>query len=358
MGTARIMNVCGEHERSVAQSGMRKLLPENVKLIPGPGCAPCVCPERDIYQAIQLALHHDVILTTSDAMLRVPVSGPRSEPRSLAEARTAGGDIRIVDTPAEARRLAEQNPHRSVVLFAAGFETTSVPVAAMLVEGAPDNLYVMLATRRTKPAVAMVLNADPPGFDALIAPGHVSSITGPEEWSFVPEQHQIPAAVAGFTASSLLAAIYSVLRQRQAQAPYVDNYFQALAHPGGNKTAQQNLDSAFTVDSAHWRDIGPVAESGYRINTTYAPHDARVNFPGYDDQRLREFDPEPHQRRAEMPPGCDCSRVVMGKVYPNQCKLYGKACQPDHPVGPCMVSDEGTCQIWWSSGVGTLDNVS
>lgn len=339
----RIMNVCGGHERSVTLSGMRSALPEAIEIIPGPGCPVCVCPEEDIYQAIQLALRERVILVAFGDMLRVPANGPKGEPRSLTDARAAGADVRPIASPAEARLIAEQNPDRPVVFFAAGFETTTAPVAAMLVEGVPDNLTLLLSGRLTWPAVSLLLDSEQPGFDALIAPGHVATVMGPEEWAFVPERHGIPAAVAGFTADSLLAATYSVLRQHLERRPFLDNCYRGLVRPGGNPLAKQHLATVTEVVDANWRGIGQIPASGLAVRPAYAAHDARRQFPDYNERDRR--------RKGEMPPGCDCARVVLGKIYPNQCRLYGSVCVPRNPVGPCMVSDEGACRIWWSHGV-------
>ena len=156
-GPVRIMNVCGGHERSISMAGLRSAIPDNIELVPGPGCPVCICPEEDVYEAIQIALNEDVILVAFGDMLRVPVNVPKREPRSLEQARAAGGDMRPIATPMEAVRIARDNPERSVVFFAAGFETTTAPVAAMLAEGAPENLLVLLSGRLTWPAVAMLL---------------------------------------------------------------------------------------------------------------------------------------------------------------------------------------------------------
>ena len=204
--TIKIMNVCGGHERSITQAGLRGALPQWIELVPGPGCPVCVCPEEDVYQAIQLALQDKVILAAFGDMLRVPVNVKKGEVRSLAEAQAVGADVRPIASPLDARKIAQDNPDHPVVFFAAGFETTTAPVAAMLAEGLPDNLSVLLSGRLTWPAVAMLLDSGTPGFDSLVAPGHVSTIMGPEEWTFVVDQHEIPAAVAGFAPESLLAS--------------------------------------------------------------------------------------------------------------------------------------------------------
>jgi hydrogenase expression/formation protein HypD len=339
----RIMNVCGGHERSITLAGIRSALPQTVELIAGPGCPVCVCPEEDVYQAIQLALHADVILVAFGDMLRVPVNVPKGEVRSLEQAKASGADIRPIASPREAVRIARENPGRAVVFFAAGFETTTAPVAAMLLEGVPDNLFLLLSARRTWPAVAMLLDSDTPGFDGLVAPGHVSTVMGPEEWLFVVEKHGIPTAVAGFMPVSLLAAVYSVLRQLLEGERFLDNCYPELVRPGGNPAAQAQIAQALHITDANWRGIGVIPASGFALNPRFARHDARTRFP--------DFDEAGRKRAGQMPPGCECASVVLGKINPNECKIYGRACTPKSPVGPCMVSDEGACRIWWASGV-------
>ena len=339
----KIMNVCGGHERSITMAGLRGALPDNIELIPGPGCPVCICPEEDVFEAIQLALNEDIILVAFGDMLRVPVNVRRCEARTLEAARAKGADVRPIASPLEAARIARNNPDKPVIFFAAGFETTTAPVAALLVEGVPDNLFVLLSGRLTWPAVAMLLGSDSPGFDALVAPGHVSTIMGPEEWEFVVRKHSIPAAVAGFTAASLLAAMYSTLRQLLEGHRFLDNCYPELVQPGGNRRARQQLQQAMDVTDANWRGVGIIPDSGFALNKAYSRHDARREFPSYAD--------DARKRAGEMPPGCDCAKVVLGKIYPNECRLFGIACQPRHPIGPCMVSDEGACRIWWSGGM-------
>ncbi len=339
----RIMNVCGGHERSISVAGLRTVIPDNIELVPGPGCPVCICPEEDVYEAIQIALHEDVTLVAFGDMLRVPVNVPKREPRSLEQAKAAGADIRPIASPSEAVRIAQGDPSRRVVFFAAGFETTTAPVAAMLAEGAPDNLLVLLSGRLTWPAVAMLLDSGTPGFDALVAPGHVSTVMGPEEWEFVVRDHDIPAAVAGFEPDSILAAMYSVMRQLRDGRHFLDNCYPQAVRPGGNTVARSQLAEVMDVVDANWRGIGVIPRSGFALRDAYAAHDARKHFRSYAD--------ESRKRVGEMPPGCDCARVVLGKIYPNQCRLYGAACTPRKPIGPCMVSDEGACRIWWAAGM-------
>lgn len=337
----KVMNVCGGHERTVSMAGLRSVLPKEVELIPGPGCPVCVCPEEDVHAAIQLALGGQVILAVFGDMLRVPVNVPKGDVRSLEQARAAGADVRPLASPLEAVRIARANPTHPVVFFAVGFETTTAPVAAMLLDSPPDNLYVLLSAHRTWPAVAMLLESGERSFDALLAPGHVSTIMGTGEWLFVVAKHGIPVAVAGFTPESLLAATYSVLRQIVESKWFLDNCYPQVVRPEGNAVARDKMARVLDIVDANWRGIGVIPQSGYLLKPEFAAHDARLRFPVDQDAGRK--------RAGQMPPGCDCAKVVLGKIYPNECRLYGRACTPRSPIGPCMVSDEGACRIWWAT---------
>jgi hydrogenase expression/formation protein HypD len=341
--TIKIMNVCGGHERSIMNAGLRKLLPSYVELIPGPGCPVCICPEEDIYLAIQLALNEDIILVAFGDMLRVPVNVKKSEVRTLQQAKAEGAKIYPIASPTEVVQIAKKNPQTPIVFFAAGFETTTTPVVAMLAEGTPDNVFMLLSGRLTSPAVALLLDSGEAGFDGLVAPGHVATVMGTEEWKFIIEKHQLPTAVAGFSAESLLAAFYSVLRQKQQHKLFLDNCYPEVAKSTGNLTAQKILKQVVDVVDAKWRGIGIIKKSGFALNKDYQHKDVLQHFKDYQDNK--------RSRVGEMPAGCDCASVVLGKKYPNQCKLYGLACTPKTPIGPCMVSDEGACHIWWAGGI-------
>lgn len=343
----KILNVCGGHERTITMSGLRAVLPQNIELIPGPGCPVCVCPEEDVFTAIHLALNENLILTTFGDMLRVPINAPRHAIRSLEAARAQGADVRALATPQAALKLALQQPQRQVVLFAVGFETTMAPIAALLLQGVPDNLKVLVSGRLTWPAVAMLLAADASGFDALIAPGHVATVMGAQEWEFVVTQHRKATAIAGFTPDSLLAAVYSVTRQIHTQRYFLDNCYPASVRPDGNSTAKRLLNQAFVVTDANWRGIGKIAKSGFSLASGLHNLDVNQVYPQYAVASATR------NHGGQMPPGCDCAQVLLGKIYPNQCRLFNTACQPRHPVGPCMVSEEGACRIWWSGGFKT-----
>jgi len=342
----KIMNVCGGHERAIAAAGLRSALPPDIELIPGPGCPVCICPEEAIHDAIHLALNADISLLAFGDMLRVPINAPRGQPRSLNEAHAAGADVRPISSPSEANAFARADPQRPFVLFATGFETTIAPIAALVTQGAPENLSVLLAGRLTWPAVAMLLESGEPGFGGLVAPGHVAAVMGSSEWKFVPELHGIPSAVAGFTTESLLAAIYSVCRQTLEGQCFLDNCYPEVVRPEGNVSARSQLSGVMEVTNASWRGIGTISHSGFSLRSNYARYDASLRFADVLDQAHGD-----RRRAGEMPPGCDCAQVVLGKRYPNECRLFGTACTPRQPVGPCMVSDEGACRIWWAGGI-------
>ena len=349
--TIRVINVCGGHERSITHAGLRSLLPKYIDLIPGPGCPVCICPEEDIYQAIQIALHENVILLAFGDLFRVPVNTPINGVRSLDESKAKGANIHAIASPIEALSMAQKHPECTIVFFVAGFETTCAPVAAMLSEGIPQNLLLLMSGRLTWPAVNMLLNSDEQNFDALIAPGHVATIMGFEQWRFVTTKYQIPTAVAGFTSESLLCALYSVLRQHIENTIFLDNTYTQVVQASGNLKAQQLLARAFSIVDATWRGIGIIPNSGYELAEHLSANNARLYFPEYTHQARKNA--------GTMPPGCDCAKVILGQIKPHACALYGRTCSPRTPIGPCMVSDEGACKIWWSSGIeNTEDKIS
>ena len=289
--------------------------------------------EEDVYLAIELALRHDITLLTFGDMLRVPVNISAAEnaagiPRSLEQAAARGADVRPIASPLEAMALATQTPARQFIFFAVGFETTMAPVAAMLDQGIPDNLLLLLSGRRTWPAVASLLASAPASFDALIAPGHVATIMGADEWQFIADQYRLPCAVAGFTASTLLAGLYSVLRQLHESCCFIDNCYSTLVDTQGNPSARHCLERQFDISTAAWRGLGNIPDSGFSLKSHWQAHDARRRYPLSDsDSRVRA---------GAMPPGCDCARVVSGQIHPDQCRLYGSACTPALPIGPCI----------------------
>ena len=225
-------------------------------------------------------LNEDITLVAFGDMLRVPVNVPKQSIRTLEQAKAAGADIRPIASPLEAVRIARDEPERQVIFFAAGFETTTAPVAAMVVEGIPDNLSLLLSGRLTWPAVAMLLDSGTPGFDTLIAPGHVATVMGADEWRFVVERHGIPAAIAGFSPESLLAAMYSTLRQLIEGRAFLDNCYPELVTAEGNPTARRHLSQAMDVVDANWRGVGSIPASGYSLKPAYQAARRPFAVPG------------------------------------------------------------------------------
>lgn len=324
----KIMNVCGSHEHTIAFSGIRSVIPDNLELIPGPGCPVCVCPESDIINAIELSRKEDVILVTYGDMLRVP-----SRKGSIM---SEGKNFRMVTSPFEVLRIAGSNPDKKIVFFSIGFETTTAPTAAILETGIPENLFI-LSSHRLTPKIMEVLVKDAEiGIDGFIAPGHVSAIVGSNAWKVFSERYGIPTVVAGFEADNLLLGILEVLRQLKNGKARTSNVYKSVVKPEGNLQAQKIIDKFYEVADVNWRGIGYIPDSGLELRKEYDALDAKKVF------MLKEA-------KEKKIPGCICGKVILGKAYPSGCKLFKKACSPKSPKGPCMVSNEGACNIWYKT---------
>lgn len=324
----KIMNVCGSHEHTIAFSGMRSLMPDNLELIPGPGCPVCVCPESDIINAIGLSKRDDVILVTYGDMLRVP--------SKIGSIRTEGKNYRMVTSPFECMKIAESNPDRKVVFFSIGFETTTAPTAAILETGIPENLLIMSSHRLTPRIMQLLVDDADIGIDGFIAPGHVSAIVGSNAWNVFSEKYRIPTVVAGFEAENLLLGIVELLRQLKEGVAETSNVYKAVVKPEGNRQAQEIIYKYYEVSNVNWRGIGHIPDSGLELRDEYSSRDAKKVFG------LKEV-------KEEKIPGCICGDIILGKAYPSACKLFKKACSPKNPQGPCMVSQEGSCNIWYKT---------
>ncbi|MDH5377417.1 MAG: hydrogenase formation protein HypD [Gammaproteobacteria bacterium] len=342
-----ILNVCGGHERTISFSGIRKPLQPYVDLIPGPGCPVCVCPEEDIFLAVQLALQaHTRVLTFGD-MMRVPCNAPKGEPRSLAEARSLGGNAHAIASPMEVLDYAAKHPEAEIVFFAVGFETTMAPVAALVAQGLPENVKMLLSGRRTWPIVEALLQEGQHRFESIIAPGHVATIMGCDEWRAASNKFGINTVVAGFTPEQILHAIEALVSNHNKYEPQFKNIYPQVVTEKGNEKAKRVLDEVFEIVETPWRGMGHVANSGYALREPYRDFDIRPRST---------LEMVSRKRMGQMPAGCACTEVVMGKTRPNDCPLYEKVCVPSRPIGPCMVSDEGACHIWWQSGVRNESN--
>jgi hydrogenase expression/formation protein HypD len=328
----RLMEVCGTHTMSIFRSGLRALLPETITLVSGPGCPVCVTAQREIDQFVALARCEDVILTTFGDLLRVPGSGS-----SLQQARAAGCDVRVVYSPLDALDLAVRNPAKKVVFLGVGFETTAPTVAAALLSARArgvSNFLVFAAHKRTPPAVAALMAAPDLRVDGFLLPGHVCLVAGTQAFQPLVDRHRIPCVVGGFEPVDLLRALARLVAQIEAGEALLENAYERAVTPAGNPKAQAAMAEVFTDVDAEWRGLGVIPESGLKIAAAHRGLDAEASF----DLAVPDV-PEPR--------GCACGEVLKGLKLPTDCALYRKACTPLHPVGPCMVSSEGTCAAYY-----------
>ncbi|MGQ4891513.1 MAG: hydrogenase formation protein HypD [Candidatus Njordarchaeia archaeon] len=328
-----IMHVCGTHEHTITFYGIRNILPENIELIAGPGCPVCVVPAEDIDNAISLALDGIPIYTFGD-MVRVP--GSKS---SLYKARAEGGDIRVVYGFHDAIKDFTNRGEKEAVFFAAGFETTAPTFAAPIAEGkVPHGLSLLTAFRITVPITRYVLSLPQHKIHGVIAPGHVSVITGASAWSFLPRESNIPVVIAGFEPIDVLLAIYHILKMIHDSKAEIVNEYKRIVTWDGNVVAKKYLEKAFNVTTGRWRGIGDIKDSAWILKERFSSFDTRVKY------NLKQ------EKSIEMPPACRCADVILGLAKPTDCPLFGSACTPSSPIGPCMVSSEGTCSIWYKYG--------
>ena len=328
----KIMNFCGTHEFAITYYGLRSLMPEGVELIPGPGCPVCVTPARDIDEAVEIS-KKATILTYGD-MYKVP--GTRM---SLAKSRSVGGSVRIVYSFSDAIKMAKKEDDKQFVFFAVGFETTAPTVASYVVENlVPENLKLLVSYRITVPIMRYVLESGRRDIQGIIAPGHVSTITGANAWRFVAEEFGVPIVVAGFEPLDVMIAIYEILRQILDNSPKLVNEYKRVVTWEGNIVAQKYLREAFIETDGSWRGIGIVPKSVWKLRKEYEHLDARKTYSVDVGESI------------DIKPGCRCAEITLGLAKPTDCKYFGRACTPDNPIGPCMVSSEGACAIWYKYG--------
>lgn len=328
---ARIMHVCGTHENVISRFGLRGLLPDNVDVIAGPGCPVCVCPGHDIELAAKLALEKEAIIATFGDMIKVPSSAG-----SLSDARTQGADIRVVYGPFDALKIARENPSKEVVLFAVGFETTACGVASLVRSGIPDNLSILVSHRLISPSMEFLLGVGDICINGFLIPGHVTTVMGLKQYKLFPEAYRMPTVAAGFEPVDVLMAVLAIIRQINEGAAKCENMYQRAVHDNGNLKAQTAIKEVFDVVAAYWRGIGKIPRSGLKLKERYKMHDTRCRF----DIKTKEGG-------VDINPGCACHLIMIGKIKPTECRLFGNTCVPEAPYGPCMVSMDGTCRVWY-----------
>ncbi len=323
----RIVHVCGTHEDTITRFGLRSLLPRNVEVRMGPGCPVCTVSPGHIENAITLAEEHGVILTTFGDMVRVP--SPRG---SLTEARARGADVRVVYGIHDAVRIAEKTD-REVVHFAVGFETTAPTTAAELLAEPPENFSVYVAHLLIPPAMLHLLELGEAPIDGFINPGHVSTIIGVRGYGEIGRRFKVPQVIAGFEPLDVLIAVAMILKQIADGRGEIENEYSRAVRYEGNVKAQRLMDEVFKVVDAAWRGIGVIRSSGLALRREFEEYDASKRFELEASESY------------EMPEGCRCGEVLRALIYPWECPLFQRACTPETPVGPCMVSREGSCYI-------------
>lgn len=329
---ANLMEVCGTHTVAVFRHGIRQLLPKQVSLVSGPGCPVCVTANRDVDWAIAAAHRPDVILATFGDMLKVPGSFS-----SLQQARAEGCAIQVVYSALDALSIARANPEKTVVFFGIGFETTAPTIACSILEAEEaglDNYHVYSVHKVMPPPMKALVDAEEIEIDGFLCPGHVSTIIGSEPYRFLAEEYGIPCVIAGFEPLDILHAIDMLLAMRAEGRAEVAIQYRRVVRPEGNPVALELLYRVFRPADAEWRGLGIIPGSGLEIREEYARFDAR---------RALQVDPGPTREH----PGCRCGEVLRGVAQPPECSLYGRVCTPENPVGPCMVSSEGTCSTWF-----------
>jgi len=327
----QLMEVCGTHTVSIFRYGIRGILPEQIRLTSGPGCPVCVTPNHDIDLAIAISRQKDVIIATFGDMMKVPGSTS-----SLQKEKAGGRDIRIVYSSLDTLKMANENPGRKVVFLAIGFETTSPTIAVAILRAKEEglrNLFFLNSQKRVPPALAALLQSKRVKIDGLILPGHVSTILGTHPYQFIAREYGKPAVITGFEPLDILQGIWMLVQQIEEDRAAVEIQYRRVVHEGGNPTALSKIYEVFEEDQGRWRGLGVIPDSGYRFRESYKGMDVR----------MFDVDVEPVREHPE----CLCGEVLQGIKTPLECRLFKRVCHPENPIGPCMVSVEGTCHTYF-----------
>ncbi len=327
-----IMEICGGQTHAIMHFGLDQLLPDEIELVHGPGCPVCVTPLEQIDKALEIASRPDVIFTSYGDMLRVPGSS-----KDLFSIRAAGGDVRVVYSPLDAVKIAQQNPDKQIVFFAIGFETTA-PANAMSVVQAKalgvENFSILVSHVRVPPAMHAILGSPNNRVQAFLAAGHVNAVMGYWEYPPIAEQYQTPIVVTGFEPLDILQGILMTVKQLAEGRAEVENGYGRAVTFEGNKPAQAVINKVFQECDRKWRGIGTIPASGWCLRPEFAHFDAERRFD------VGSIHPEES-------PLCQAGLVLQGLLKPNECPAFGKECTPEHPLGATMVSGEGACAAYY-----------
>lgn len=327
----QLMEVCGTHTVSLFRSGVRSLLPASLRMVSGPGCPVCVTAQRHIDAAIELAQRDGVLIATYGDMLRVP-----GRAGSLERLRALGARVLVVNSARTALQAAREDRGTDVVFLAVGFETTAPATAAVLLEaerGGDENFSVMTSHKRVVPAMLALLTAGEVPLDGFLCPGHVSVIIGAEAYRPIVERHRKPCVVAGFEPEQMMRGILALARQVESGRAALENVYRGVVSDDGNRVAQALMRRVFVAADTPWRALGTLRESGLDLSPAYRRFDAMRRFGVHVGEDVDD-------------PECRCGEVIQGKVEPAECPLFATRCTPLTPIGPCMVSSEGTCAAW------------
>lgn len=334
-----LMEVCGTHTVAIARSGLRSVLPSSIKLISGPGCPVCVTANRDIDRIIAASRVPGLTLCTFGDMMRVPGSST-----SLQQRKAEGASVEVVYSPLDALERAQKNPEQHISFVAVGFETTTPLIAATIKRAAAlglDNFSVLTSHKRVTLALEALAHDPDLALDALILPGHVSTIIGAEPYEFLARDYGIPGVIAGFEPVDLLLGIVALLEQIQSGKARIEIAYGRAVQAQGNEAACAAIAEVFDVCDATWRGLGLIPSSGHILKDEFARFDASKRF---DLESLTEVTIEPK--------GCRCGEVLRGVMAPPECPLFERVCTPVNPVGPCMVSGEGSCAAYYKYQIG------
>lgn len=334
----RFMEVCGTHTVAIFRGGIRQLLPDSVELVSGPGCPVCVTHDDYMDKAIAYAQRDDVIVTTFGDMLKVP--GSKS---SLSNEKTKGADIRIVYSPLDSIEIAKENPDKKVIFLAVGFETTA-PTAAATVLAAKqqnvNNLFMLSAHKLVPPVLNLLLSDEKTKVDGFILPGHVCVVTGTEEFDFLADKFHLPGVVTGFEPLEILRSLYRLCYQVANKEAKIENEYGSVVKPEGNPQAKAIMSRVYRKADTSWRGMGEIPLSGLKMQDEFKEYDIENVLPlSLENAKIKKT-------------ACRCGEVLQGLIKPMECPLFGKACIPEHAIGPCMVSVEGTCSAWYKYGGG------
>lgn len=330
---SNLMEFCGGHTVAIFRSGIREVVPKNVKMLSGPGCPVCVTSNSDIDKAGKVVRYPDVILTTFGDMMKVPGSYD-----SLYDLRAKGYDIRVVYSTIDALKIAEENKNKKIVFFGIGFETTAPTIAASIIEAKRRNInnyFVISVLKLTIPAIKKLLSLGEVKVNGIIGPGHVSTITGANDWKFLPDEYKIPCVLTGFEPLDILLGIKSLLDMIKQNKPELVTEYLRSVKPEGNIIAKEMIEKVFIVDDSDWRGFNVIEKSGLKISKEFEEFDAEKVFDLKTESSIKNC-------------GCKCDEVLRGIISPVECSLFREVCNPENPLGPCMVSSEGACAAYYN----------